>query len=145
MKWNLKPLNVGWSFRIQTRWLLKLLKKKDYINWWSCLIINSIMWHHLIKRSDLWHKKLWYVYMQTLITMERNNLVESMDLNEDHDLSFCNGCVCGKHHCTPFPFTRVLMQKKCWWDPFFCGDFEWWKFTTLKKGHGFQISVCTSQ
>jgi len=58
--------------------------------------------------------------------MERNNLVEGMDFNEDHDLSFCDECVYGKHHCSPFPFTKVLMQRKCWWDPFFCGDFEWW-------------------
>jgi hypothetical protein len=26
-----------------------------------------------------------------------------MDSNEDHDLSFCDGCVYGKHHRTPFP------------------------------------------
>jgi hypothetical protein len=25
-----------------------------------------------------------------------------MDLNGDHDLSFCDGCVYGKHHYTPF-------------------------------------------
>jgi hypothetical protein len=35
--------------------------------------------------------------------MEKNNLVEGMDLNGDHDLSFCDGCVYGKHHCTLFP------------------------------------------
>jgi hypothetical protein len=37
--------------------------------------------------------------------MERNNLVEGMDLNGDHDLNFCDGCVYGKHHCTPFPLS----------------------------------------
>jgi hypothetical protein len=26
-----------------------------------------------------------------------------MDLNGDHDLSFCDGCGHGKHHHTPFP------------------------------------------
>jgi hypothetical protein len=40
--------------------------------------------------------------MLTLTTMERNNLVEGMDLNEDHDLNFYDECVYGKHHCTPF-------------------------------------------
>jgi hypothetical protein len=44
--------------------------------------------------------------------MERNNLVESMDLNKDHDLNFCDGCVYGKHHCIPFPLNGVLMQRK---------------------------------
>jgi hypothetical protein len=34
--------------------------------------------------------------------MERNNLIEGMELNWDHDLSFCDGCVYGKHHYTPF-------------------------------------------
>jgi hypothetical protein len=41
--------------------------------------------------------------MLTLTTMERNNLVEGMDLNGIHDLSFHDGCVYGKHRCTPFP------------------------------------------
>jgi len=41
--------------------------------------------------------------MQTLTTMEKNNLVEGMDFNGDHDLSFYDGCVYGKHHHTPFP------------------------------------------
>jgi hypothetical protein len=40
--------------------------------------------------------------MQTLITMEKNNLVESMDFNGDHDLNFYDGCVNHKHHLTPF-------------------------------------------
>jgi hypothetical protein len=39
--------------------------------------------------------------MQTLITIERNNLVEGMDLNGDHDLSFCDGCVYGKNTIVP--------------------------------------------
>jgi hypothetical protein len=34
----------------------------------------------MTKMNDLWHQKLEHVYMQTLITMERNNLVEGMDL-----------------------------------------------------------------
>jgi len=41
--------------------------------------------------------------MQVLTIMDKINLVESIDLNGDHDLNFCNGCVYSKHHCTPFP------------------------------------------
>jgi hypothetical protein len=40
--------------------------------------------------------------MQTLTTMEKNNLVESMDFNGGHDLNFYDGCVNCKHHYTPF-------------------------------------------
>jgi hypothetical protein len=40
--------------------------------------------------------------MQFLITMEKNNLVESMDFNGDHDLNFYDGCVNHKHHHTQF-------------------------------------------
>jgi hypothetical protein len=29
--------------------------------------------------------------------------------------------------------------------PFFCGGFEWWKFITLEKSHGFLISIFTRQ
>ncbi len=45
------------------------------------------------KRNDLWHQKLGHVYIQTLTTMEINNLVESMDFNGNHDLN--GGCVYG--------------------------------------------------
>jgi len=37
--------------------------------------------------------------------MEINDLLEGMDLNRDHGLSLCDGCVYGKHHCTPFPLS----------------------------------------
>jgi hypothetical protein len=40
--------------------------------------------------------------MQTLITMDRNNFTKGMDFNGNHDLNFYNGCVYGKHRCTPF-------------------------------------------
>ncbi len=48
-----------------------------------------------IKRNDLWHQKLGHVYIQTLTTMEINNLVESMDFNGNRDLNFYDGCVYG--------------------------------------------------
>jgi hypothetical protein len=50
--------------------------------------------------------------MQTLITMDINTFIEGMDLNGNHDLNFYNGCVYGKHHCTPFPLKKVLVQRK---------------------------------
>jgi hypothetical protein len=40
--------------------------------------------------------------MHALITMDKNNLVEGMDLNGDHDLSFCIDVCMVKHHSTPF-------------------------------------------
>ncbi len=30
--------------------------------------------------------------------------VENMNFNGDHDLNFCNKCMCNKYHYTPFPF-----------------------------------------
>jgi len=41
--------------------------------------------------------------MYALITMDIINLVEGMDLNDNHDLSFYDGCVYCKHHHVPFP------------------------------------------
>ncbi len=44
--------------------------------------------------------------MHTLIIMEKNNIVENMDLNGDHDLSFYDECVYGhKHRRNPFPLS----------------------------------------
>ncbi len=40
-----------------------------------------------------------------LTTMDKNNLIEGMDLNENHDLNFCDGCMYGKHHHTSFPLS----------------------------------------
>jgi hypothetical protein len=35
--------------------------------------------------------------------MKKKNIVEGMDLNGDHDLSFCDGCVyASKQYCTSF-------------------------------------------
>jgi hypothetical protein len=45
------------------------------------------------KKSDLWHQKLEHFYVQSLTKMEINDLVEGMDLNRDHGLSLCDGCV----------------------------------------------------
>ncbi len=42
--------------------------------------------------------------------MDRNNFIEGMDLNGDHDLSLCDGFVHGKHHHTPFLWMGFLMQ-----------------------------------
>jgi len=38
--------------------------------------------------------------------MDIHNFIESMDLNGNHDLNFYNGCVYGKHLCTPFPLNE---------------------------------------
>jgi hypothetical protein len=47
-----------------------------------------------------------------LATMEKKNLVEGMDLNGDHDLSFYDGSVYSKHHHTPFPLNRGSHAKE---------------------------------
>jgi hypothetical protein len=35
-----------------------------------------------------------------------------MDLNGNHDLSFCDGCGHGKHHHTPFPLSGGSCAKE---------------------------------
>jgi hypothetical protein len=53
--------------------------------------------------------------MQFLITMEKNDLVESMDFNGDHDLNFYDGCVNCKHHHTQFIFKWEFLRKGISW------------------------------
>jgi hypothetical protein len=48
-----------------------------------------------IKRSDF--KRFKHIFMQALTTMDKNNLMEVMDLNGDHDLNLCDRCMYGKH------------------------------------------------
>jgi hypothetical protein len=45
---------------------------------------------------------IWTIFMCVLKTMDKNNLVEGMDLNGNHDLSFCIDVSMVKHHRTPF-------------------------------------------
>jgi hypothetical protein len=40
--------------------------------------------------------------MHGLTIMTRNNLVESIDLNGNHELNFYHGCEYGKHNHAPF-------------------------------------------
>jgi hypothetical protein len=40
------------------------------------------------KKNDLWHRIFKHFFMYSLRTLPKNNFVEGMDLNGDHDLSF---------------------------------------------------------
>jgi hypothetical protein len=44
--------------------------------------------------------------------MDKNNLVEVMDLNANNDFNFCDRCVYSKHHCTPFPLNEGSHAKE---------------------------------
>ncbi len=44
--------------------------------------------------------------------MDKNNFIEGMDLNVNHDSNFYNGCVYGKHHHTPFPLNEGSRAKE---------------------------------
>jgi hypothetical protein len=44
--------------------------------------------------------------------MDRNNFIEGMDLNGNHDLNFYNGCVYGDHHHTLFPLNGGSCAKE---------------------------------
>jgi hypothetical protein len=44
--------------------------------------------------------------------MDKNSLVEDMDFNGDHDLSFYDGCMYGKHHHTTFPLSEGSCAKE---------------------------------
>jgi hypothetical protein len=50
--------------------------------------------------------------MHALTTMDKNNVMEGMDINGDHDLNFYDRCEYGKHHCTPFPLSGGFCAKK---------------------------------
>jgi hypothetical protein len=52
------------------------------------------------------------VKSNTNATMDKNNLVEVMDLNGNNDLNLCDGCVYSKHHCIPFPLDEGFHAKE---------------------------------
>jgi len=91
--------------------IVKTIQEKNYINWLE--LFNPWLYCSTkIKRSDLWHQRFEYVSMQALIIMDKNNFVESMDLNGNHDLNFYDELMYGKHHCTLFLLSGVFCAKE---------------------------------
>ncbi len=50
--------------------------------------------------------------MQTLITMDTNNIIEGMDISGNHDLSLYDECVYGKYHHTSIPLNKDFRAKE---------------------------------
>jgi hypothetical protein len=44
--------------------------------------------------------------------MNKNNIVEGMDISGNHDLSFCDECVYGKYHHTSKKFSKGSRAKE---------------------------------
>jgi hypothetical protein len=50
--------------------------------------------------------------MQTLATMDKNNIIEGMDISGNHDLNFFDECVYGKYHHTSIFFSKGFCTKE---------------------------------
>jgi hypothetical protein len=72
--------------------VVEVFKKECYISWLE--LLNPWLQNVAPRlRKMICGIKLKHVYMYILTTTDKNNLVKCMDLNGDHDLNFCNGCV----------------------------------------------------
>ena len=53
-------------------------------------------------KEKLWHRRYGHLGEQNLKQLARDNLVEHFDYNSKNTIGFCETCVGGKHHRSPF-------------------------------------------
>ena len=63
--------------------------------------------HHLnvttkVNKERLWHRRYGHLSEQNLHKLARKGLVEVFDYNETNSIVFCETCIGGKHHRSPF-------------------------------------------
>ena len=50
----------------------------------------------------LWHRRYWHLGEQNLKSQANDELVKDFDYNASKNLGFCESCIDGKQHRTPF-------------------------------------------
>ena len=50
----------------------------------------------------LWHRRYGHLGEQNLQKIAREKLVKRFNYDADKQIGFCETCVVGKHHCSPF-------------------------------------------
>ena len=58
-------------------------------------------------QEKLWHRRFGHLGEQNLCRLARNKLVKSFDYNTRNSIGFCETCVKGRHHCTPFSSSKT--------------------------------------
>ena len=53
-------------------------------------------------KERLWHRRYKHLGEQNLQKIARNKLVEQFDYDAKNDIGFCESCIGGKHHRSPF-------------------------------------------
>ncbi len=81
--------------------IAKVFKKEYYIN--RLELLNPWLQNVAPRLKGVtWYQTFGQFSMHVLTTKDKNNLVEGMDLNGDHDLNFCIDVCMVKHHHTPY-------------------------------------------
>ncbi len=65
----------------------------------------------LKQKASIWHRRFGHLGMQNLQKLTRNEMVDNFDYSPLNAPEFCEACIGGKHHRSPFP-TCVGTQSK---------------------------------
>lgn len=63
-------------------------------------------------KEVLWHRRYGHLGTQNLQKLARDKLVDNFDFDTSKDIDFCETCVEGKHHRSPFKSNGVTRAKK---------------------------------
>ena len=70
---------------------------------------------HLTKeqsKETVWHRRFGHLGIQNLQQLARDRMVEGFDFDPLKTIDFCESCVKGKHHRTPFPTSNANRSKQ---------------------------------
>ena len=63
-------------------------------------------------KKNIWHRRFGHLGTQNLQQLASDKMVDGFDLDPTKEADFCESCVEGKHHCSPFPTSRVKCSKQ---------------------------------
>ena len=66
----------------------------------------------LKQKASIWHRRFGHLGMQNLQKLTRNEMVDNFDYSPSNAPEFCEACVGGKHHRSPFQTCTGIQSKE---------------------------------
>ena len=87
---------IAFAAKVGSLYYLKFCPNQQQLN----VVIGS-------NKERLWHRRYGHLSEQSLKLLVREGLVEHLDYNVANNVGFCEACVGGKHHRSPFETSKT--------------------------------------
>ncbi len=77
-----------------------------YLDCQHCEMANVV-----VSNEDLWHRRYGHLNSDSLKRLSSEDLVDGFSFDAKKGIAFCDACVHGKHHKTPFPVRSETRAK----------------------------------